>query len=234
MWLFRSANLINQNVTLTNFGGLKINATGNDTLNTAANNPMNGTGKARVTFCKDGRSDYAYNNFTEVSEGTVISVPVVDGDTVTVVAYGLSRNWGGFANSALAAWMNGDFLKQLPFGLRNTIVDAYKKCNVGNRSYAVTGNKYTLWCLSNAEVGGYTSNHPYMDAGSKYPIFTNDASRIKRREDGAGAVHPWWERDPFVFYSYGFNFVYTSGNPYSISSASNSFGVCAGFTSGEE
>lgn len=231
---YQWANLINQNVTLTDFGGLKINATGNDTLNTSANNPFNGTGKARVTFCKCGANDYAYNNFTEVSEGTVISVPVVDGDTVTVVAYGQSRNWGGFANSALAAWMNGDFLKQLPFGLRNTIVDAYKKCNVGNRSYAVTGSKYTLWCLSNAEVGGYTSNHPYMDAGSKYPIFTNDASRIKRREDGAGAVYSWWERDPFVHYSSYFYFVYASGTPYSSSTAGNSYGVCAGFTSGEE
>ena len=224
------ANLINQNVTLTNFGGLKINTTGTDTLNTSTKNPFNGTGKSRVTFCKDWGNDW--NNFTEVSEGTVISVPVVSGDVVTVVCYGLSRNWGGWGNSALQKWANGDFLAQLPLGLRSTIVAAYKKSNVGNRSYAVTGDTYLMWCLSNAEVGGYVNNHPYMDEGSKYPVFTNDNSRKKYLADGAGAVYGWWERDPYVYYSYYFYIVYTSGGPNHNSSAGSRYGVSLGFCSG--
>ena len=225
------ANLINQSVTLTNFGGLKIDTTGTDSLNTSTNNPFNGTGKSRVTFCKDWTNDW--NNFTEISEGTVISVPVVSGDVVTVVAYGTSRNWGGWDNSAMQKWANGDFLLQLPLGLRSTIVPAYKKSNVGNRSYAVTGGTYMMWCLSNAEVGGYVSNHPYMDEGSKYPVFTNDNSRKKYLTDGAGAVYGWWERDPIVTNSNNFYIVGTSGNPNNNYYAYNRIGVSLGFCSGE-
>ena len=227
------ANLINQNVTLTDFGGLKIDTTGNDSYNTAEKNPFNGTGKSRLTFCKDARSDYAWNNFTEVSEGAKLSVPVVAGDTVTVVCYGSSRNWGGFEKSALAAWLNGAFLTQLPIGLLNTIVPAYKKTAMGNRSYAVTGALYKVWLYSNTEVGGYTSNHPYMDEGSRYPIYTNDQSRIKKLADGTGAVCWLWERSPFIFHSSNYCSVITSGSPNSGGSASSSGGVSGGFSSGE-
>ena len=184
-----------------------------------------------MTFCKDWTNDW--NNFTEVSEGTVISVPVVSGDEVTVVCYGVSRNWGGWGNSALQAWANGEFLDQLPLGLRSTIVPAYKKSNVGNRSYAVIGDTYLMWCLSNAEVGGYVNNHPYMDEGSKYPVFTNDASRKKYLADGAGAVFIWWERDPGVAYSSSFCYVGTSGSPSTSHNANNRDGVSLGFCSGE-
>lgn len=225
------ANLINQSVTLTNFGGLKIDTTGTDTLNTATNNPFNGTGKSRLTFCKDWTNDW--NNFTEMSEGAVIRVPVISGDKVTVVCYGLSRNWGGWDNSAMCSWANGEFLDQLPFGLRSTIVAACKKSSIGNRSYVIQKGQYKMWCLSNAELGGYVSNHPYMDEGSKYPIFTNDASRIKYRQDGDGAVTYWWERSPYIYYSNTFSNCYTSGSPSSGNSAYSAFGVCLGFCSGE-
>ena len=223
--------LINQNVTLTNFGGLKINTTGDDTLNTAAKNPFNRTGKSRLTFCKDKGNDW--NNFTEVSEGTIISVPVVSGDVVTVVAYGLSRNWGGFENSAMKAWANGDFLLQLPLGLRCTIVPTMKKTNVGNRSYAIEKGLYTIWLLSNAEIGGYTANHPYMDEGEKYPLFTDNNSRIKKLADGAGSASYWWERSPSVSSSNDFVTCSRSGNPSYYYNANNAFGVCLGFCSGE-
>ena len=225
--------LINQNVNFSTFGGLKVDTTGTDTLNTATKNPFNGTGKSRLTFCKDGRSDYGYNNFTEMSEGTVISVPVVSGDTVTVVCYGLSRNWGGWDNSAMKAWANGDFLLQLPLGLRSTIVPACKKSSVGNRSYAIQKGLYTMWCLSNAELGGYVNNSPYKDEGTQYPPFTSNASRIKNLADGGGAVTYWWERDPYVYTSSYFMSCNTSGTPHSNYGASSAFGVCLGFCSGE-
>ncbi|MBR3740893.1 MAG: hypothetical protein IKN04_10640, partial [Clostridia bacterium] len=222
---------INKNETFSTFGGLKINATGTDTLNTAAKNPVNGTGKSRLTFCKDKANDW--NNFTEISEGTVISVPVVTGDVVTVVAYGVSRNWGGWDNSAMKKWANGDFLAQLPLGLRSTIVAAYKKSSVGNRSYAIQGGTYLMWCLSNSEIGGYVSNHPYMDEGSKYPIFTDNNSRIKKLADGAGAATTWWERSPIIHFANYFMYCISSGGPYGSSGANNAYGVCLGFCSGE-
>ena len=225
------ANLINQSVTLTNFGGLKINATGTDTLNTATNNPFNGTGKSRLTFCKDWGNDW--NNFTEVSEGTVISVPVVAGDVVTVVAHGSSRNWGGWDNSAMKKWANGDFLDQLPLGLRCSIVPTMKKSSVGNRSYAMQTGLYTMWLFSNAEIGGYTTNSPYKDEGSKYPVFTDNNSRIKKLADGAGAATSWWERSPSIIGASSFMYCLSSGYPHYNNFVSYAYGVCLGFCSGE-
>ena len=223
----------NRSDVFTSFGGLKIDTTGEDTVNTAALNPFNGTGKSRLTFCKDWTAGNSWNNFTEVSEGTVISVPVESGDVVTVVCYGLSRNWGGWEASAMKAWANGAFLDQLPFALRSTITPALKKSSWGNRSYAIRKGLSGLWCLSNAEVGGYINNSPYKDEGSRYPQFVSNDARIKRYADGSGAVGYWWERSPYVYYSSHFNGVYTSGYPYGNNSAYTRTGVCLGFCSGE-
>ena len=69
---------------------------------------------------------------------------------------------------------------------------------------------------------------------SRYPIFTNDASRVKKRQDGEGSVYNWWERSPYVGYSYHFYYVYASGSPSYGSTARDAYGVCLGFCSGEE
>ena len=227
----QQARMQNMSYTFADFGGIIFDATGTDTLNTAAINPVNGDGKARIAFHTDYEN--SYNNFTEVSEGVTISVPVVSGDVVTVTAYGSSRNAGGWDETQMQSWANGTFWKQLPVGLHNTIVPACKKSSIGNRSYAIRKGLYKLWLLSNAEVGGQTTTHPYMDEGAKYPIFTDNNSRLKYRADGAGAVSYWWERSPYVGYSYSFCYVYTSGSANGSYSAHYAYGVCLGFCSGE-
>ncbi|MCD8308877.1 MAG: DUF6273 domain-containing protein [Clostridia bacterium] len=217
--------------TFDDFGGIKFDATGADSLNTAENNKYNGTGVSRIAFMADVYN--SWNNFTEVSEGAVISVPVTEGDIVTVKAYGLSRNTGGWDNTALQAWANGDFLDQLPLGVRNTIVAVSKASSVGNRSYATQKGLYKAWCASYIEMGSNTTDYPYAQEGAKYPIFTDNASRIKYLADGEGGVCYWWERSPSRYYSYHFCYVYTSGYPYSIYYAYYRLGVCLGFCSGE-
>ena len=226
----QQARLQNASYTFEDFGGIVFDATGTDTLNTAAINPVNGTGKARIAY----HSDYenSWNCFTEVSEGAVISVPVVEGDVVRVAAFGQSRNAGGWDESRMCNWANNTFPAQLPIGLFNTIAPACKKSSIGNRSYAIRKGLYKLWCLSNSEVNGQTGTHPYSDEGTRYPIFSNDASRIKYRADGTGAVNYWWERSPYVTYSGYFCLVYASGGPNGGNNASSSNGVCLGFASG--
>ena len=224
------ATLKNQNVTLSNFGGLKIDTTGTDTVNTATKNLFDGTGKARVTFFSDYTN--SYNNYTEISEGTVISVPVVSGDVVTVVAFGEGRTWGGWDKSALNAWANGDFLDLLPLGLRNIMVPALKKTSMGNRSYAIQKNTYKVWCLSRSEVGGDTASHPYMDEGSKYSIFSDNASRIKYLADGDGVASSWWHRSPYALTAGNFSNTSSNGSINS-GSATSRYGVCLGFCSGK-
>jgi len=226
-WAF----FIDQEKTFADFGGIKFDATGTDSLNTAENNGYNGNGKSRIVFCADHTNDW--NNFLEMSENAVISVPVIAGDSVTVKAYGLSRNAGGYEKTQMAAWANGEFMEQLPIGLMNTIIPVHKTCSIGNRSYAVTGSQYKMWQASYIEVGSGTTEYPYKQEGKRYPIFTNDASRVKYKSDGAGAVAGWWGRSPYRGGSRGFYYVYTSGGPHYNGYAHNAYGVCLGFCSGE-
>lgn len=220
----------NDVATLANFGGIKFDTTGNDPINTATGNPYNGNGKSRIMFCKTW--EYDWNNFTEFSTGAKISVPVIAGDVVEVVCYGASRNWGGWEGTRMNRWANGAFLEQLPIGLRNTIVPACKKSSWGSRTYAIRSGLYTMWLLGQRELGFNVSAHPYMDCGTKYPIFTDNASRIKKLADGAGAAYIWWERDPYVSGSGYFMYTYSSGS-YNYNYAHNAHGVCLGFSSGE-
>lgn len=224
------AYFINQSYTFENFGGIKFDATGVDNQITAENNSFNGSGISRIVLLADYANDW--NNFLEMSENAVISVPVVTGDVVTVKAYGYSRNWGGWDNSALCKWANADFLKLLPIAMRNTIVPVCKKFNIGNRNYTIRKGIYTAWLLSNAELKGWTTTPPYRDEGKPYPIFTNDASRIKYLANGAGAAYSWWERSPYRDYSSSFVSVNTSGYPNYGSWAGSRYGVALGFCSG--
>ena len=228
-WAF----LINQSKTFSDFGGIKFDATGTDNLNVAANNGYNGNGKSRIVYCSD--HTYDWNNFLEVSQGAVISVPVVEGDSVTVKAYGKSRNAGGYERTRMAKWANGEFLEQLPIGLLNTIIPVYKTTSIGNRSFTVSGKQYKMWQASYIEMGSNVTTYPFVQEGTRYPIFTNDASRIKYLADGTGAVCYWWERSPYRYYSINFYNVNTSGFPGSSngSFASYAYGVCLGFCSGE-
>lgn len=224
------AYLIGQSKTFSDFGGIKFDATGNDDLNTAENNTFNGNGKSRIVFFGDYINDW--NNFLEMSKNAVISVPVQAGDTVIVKAYGSSRNAGGYERARMAKWANGSFLEQLPIGLLSTIIPVYKSSSIGNRSYTVTGKQYTVWQASYTELGGTASN-PYLNEGTRYPLFTDNASRLKYRADGTGAVSHWWGRSPLRNLSHYFCYVYTSGTLNHGGIAYSTYGVCLGFCSGE-
>lgn len=224
------AYFINQEHTFTDFGGIKFKATGEDRLNTAENNGFNGSGVSRIVFMAD--FTYGWNNFVEMSENAVISVPVTAGDTITVKAYSLSRNYGAFDGSQLGAWAESTFLDLLPIGVLNTIIPVFKKSSIGNRSYTVQGSKRKAWTVSYTELCGSTA-YPYVQEGKRYPIFTNDPSRVKYLADGTGAVCYWWERSPNRGFSYYFYYVHTSGYPYSNYWAHDQLGVCLGFCSGE-
>ena len=225
-------DITGEKVTFSDFGGLVIDATGEDTYNTASV-ASDGTGIARVRFYSDYSNDW--NNFTEVTMGVAISVPVVVGDTVIVNAYGYSRNALGWDNSAMQKWANADFLRLMPIAVRNTLVPVCKKSSVGNRSMTIQKGMYTAWLLSNAELRGWTTTHPYMDEGTPYPIFTNDASRVKHLANGEGAAYTWWERSPGRGYSCCFMCVNTGGYPYNgLGWAHGRFGVALGFCSGRK
>ena len=183
------AYYINQSDTLTDFGGIKFDTTGTDTLNTYENNKFNGTGKSRIVFYG---SKTAYENATEMSEGAVISIPVVQGDTITIVFNQNTGDCGGYKYSDLCKTLNSEeTICKIPIGLRNIIVPAIKKYGWGGAGHAIQSAEFYLWTLSAREIGASINDEraPTFLVGQRYPIYTNDASRISEFRGG-------WLRDP--------------------------------------
>lgn len=141
-----------------------------------------------------------------------------------------NTNVGGFTGSAMYSYLNTTLYNQLPADLRRVIKQVNKKTSAGNTSTAVNANAMRLWLPSLNEVYG---SHSYdwcsNNEGSKYSIFTNDASRIKNKSNGSGPAYWWWLRSPSLNYSTGFCIVLDSGVVGSHNSARNAHGVCLGF-----
>ena len=89
-------------------------------------------------------------------------------------------------------------------------------------------NSMKLFLFSPVENGLRTETDVYKDEGETYPIFTDNASRIKKLANGAGSARWWWERSPIVTYSGSFCVVNSSGYA-NYTNASASGGVCFGF-----
>ena len=85
-----------------------------------------------------------------------------------------------------------------------------------------------LFLFSPIENGLRTTTDVYKDEGETYPIFTDNASRIKNLANGAGSADWWWQRSPYAGYSTTFCIVNSNGSAYS-GYASYSSGVCFGF-----
>lgn len=203
----------NQNVTPAGFGSMVIDTTA--------------SGAYVKQYCDTTNfNNYAF--FTEMTAGTIIKIPVAYGDTVKVNAWSYSRNAGGYSRTALRDYVNNTFTPLLPIGWQSAITPVVKKSTIGNRSTVLTTTCDKLFLFSGTEVGTVTSA-PYNTEGKLYPIFSDNASRIKYKSDGS-AYH-WWLRSPYVSISYGtyyFLYVSTSG-AYNPNTAYNTYGVVLGF-----
>ena len=70
-----------------------------------------------------------------------------------------------------------------------------------------------------------------LDAGAEtlqLPIFTDNASRIKKTANGTGSAYYWWLRSATASNTSNFEGVYGNGTSY-YNGASNTGGVCFGF-----
>lgn len=141
-----------------------------------------------------------------------------------------NTNVGGFTGSAMYSYLNTTLYNQLPADLRSVIKQVNKKTSAGNTSATVNADAMRLWLPSLNEVYG---SHSYSwcsnNEGSKYSIFTNDASRIKNMSNGSGSADWWWLRSPTLSTSTTFCSVANYGDVGYNSNASVTNGVCLGF-----
>ncbi len=171
--------------------------------------------------------DYYTQYFVSAASGCKLTIPVTAGSTLEIKGY-TCYNLGGWEYSELRTFLNDTLYPTMPALLKTVISGAKKGSSIGGYAYDVRYFYDKIWALSTAEMGWSTTTKPYKDEGTKYPIFTDNASRIKKYNNGEGSANIWWLRSPIYYYGSTFHIVYSSGD-WSGYNASNSYGVAFGF-----
>lgn len=146
-----------------------------------------------------------------------------------------NTNVGGFPASSLYDYLNDTIYAALPEDLKSLVVPIYKWYGTGNNTTNGAWHGSKLWIPLEYELFGTTAYSPATEHTTgnarKYPIFTDNASRIKRLNNGSGAENWYWEASPRASNAAYFCAVASSGNA-SYSAANDSGGVCFGFCVG--
>lgn len=140
-------------------------------------------------------------------------------------------NSGGFPSSALCSTLNGSIYNSLPSDLKSVIKTAYKWYGTGNNKTNGKWSGHKLWLPLTFEMFGESSYSPSTERtkgnARQYPIFTDNASRIKKMNNGGGSAQWYWLASPNASNSTSFCYVNGDGSSYD-GFASYSIGVCFG------
>ena len=142
-----------------------------------------------------------------------------------------NTNVGGFPASALHDYLNSTILNGLPADLRNHLKTIYKWYGTGDASSNGQWHGYKVWSPLEYELFGTTTHAPSTERSTgnarKYPIFTDNANRVKKMNNGSGAENWYWEASLYASNAAFFCHVDSSGNA-SLNRASTAGGVCFG------
>jgi len=146
-----------------------------------------------------------------------------------------STNVGGFDASAMKTWLNGTMLGNLSKPWQALIKTVDVLASKGGTNYDILTSRCKLFLFADPEVGANKTAAPYMnevDPGAEtlqLPIFTDNASRIKKTANGTGSANFWWLRSATASSTTGFEYVYIGGNIPNSNVANVAYGVCFGF-----
>ena len=176
----------------------------------------------------DGSGNFAHVNFVMCN---LLSA--------TRAMNGSNTNEGGWPRMALRTWLNYTLFPKLPILWRKLIKLVQVRSSAGNQSTEIVSCEDYLYLPSYTEVGfGRTS--PYIDEidpdvyGSDtldavWPVFTDNASRIKRIGGPEGTASIWWLRSPVNTSSF-FISVNNGGSKNNNYYSNSSYGVAFGFS----
>ena len=141
-------------------------------------------------------------------------------------------NVGGFPASALYDYLNGTILNALPSDLRSVLKTTYKWYGTGNNTTNGQWHGSKVWVPLEYELFGDETHAPTTEHTTgnarKYPIFTDNASRIKRLNNDSGGAQWYWEASPAAISAALFCGVTSGGEGNSTNYASAARGVCFG------
>ena len=127
-----------------------------------------------------------------------------------------NTNNGGFPSSSLCSTLNGSIYNALPSDLKAVIKTAYKWYGTGNNTTNGKWSGHKLWLPLNFEMFGESSYSPDTERNTgnarQYPIFTDNASRIKKMNNGGGSAQWDWLASPYATDAADFCRVYSGGS----------------------
>ena len=125
--------------------------------------------------------------------------------------------------------MNNIF-NSIPTELRNAIKEVNTYANRGGGSSSSSQgllSKDKVFIPGLTEGGDKWDDQNQTETGQKkFPIFSNDSSRVKRLNNGSGAPEYWWTRSPNFNYGDYFCSFSEVGNSDYYFAGGNSIGVC--------
>lgn len=140
-------------------------------------------------------------------------------------------NNGGFPSSSLRSTLDGSIYNALPSDLKAVIKTAYKWYGTGNNTTNGKWSGHKLWLPLTFEMFGESRYSPTTEHTTgnarQYPIFTNNASRSKKMNNGGGSAQWYWLASPNATNAANFCNVLSDGSSSNFN-ASNSYGVCFG------
>ena len=166
-------------------------------------------------------------NHDTYSDGVTAPVTLVMKDCLNTTApmNSSNTNKGGYPASAMKTWVEANIYDKLPSDLKAVVAPVKKKCyTTYNDASSLSEANYNVWLLAEAEVFDSVSSTVGNGEGTKYPIFTDSASRVKKLN---GSTEYWWLRS--ARYSVSVSFVDVDSNGMvDYRNASYSFGVAVG------
>lgn len=167
-------------------------------------------------------------NHDTFSDGVIAPVTIVMKDCLNAYAQ-MNRsdtNSGGYPASAMKTWVETNIYNKLPSDLKAIVAPVKKKCyTTYNDISSLSEANYNVWLLSEAEVFDKVSYTIGNGEGTKYPIFTDNTSRVKWLVNRF--TLNWWLRSAHLSDSARFVCVSSDGG-FRYFSASTSTGVVVG------
>ena len=179
-------------------------------------------------------ADFDHDYLSASTSGDKAGISIITKDLLyqTYQMNSSTTNSGGFPMSELKNTLNGTIYNALPADLLNVIKTAYKWYGYGDGTTNGNWLGTKLWIPLECEMFGETTYSPASEASGakKYPIFTDNASRIKRMHNGSSSAYWYWEASPSASDATNFCCVGSNGgatdyyaNPLTIGAC---FGLC--------
>lgn len=136
-----------------------------------------------------------------------------------------NNNAGGYPASAMKTYVETNIYNKLPSDLKAIVSPVKKRCYTSYPDVSsLSEANYNVWLLAEAEVFDSVSHTIGNGEGTKYPIFTDNTSRVKKVNTVAKL---WWLRSCTKSSGRNFVLVYDDGNV-SFTNATSHCGVVVG------